>query len=167
MYYEESYDLRHNTSNNSVVCVWFWPGAVPRGAAPQWNFAPLWPPKKFKIRSSLAIYPVVQHESISYVPPRWKCRHPSGPPTWKPQNRHCPHQKTGTINWHENRALSYSLWKTGSVWYQKNLVPNCMSYVPETGTGFQWGFFYYVCHEHYANETRTRNRRQKPVSKNR
>jgi len=46
-----------------------------------------------------------------------------------------PYQKTGTINWHKSRALSYLLPKTGRV-YQKNLVPNCMSDVPETSRGF-------------------------------
>jgi len=49
----------------------------------------------------MTTYPVVQHESISCVPPpRWKCRHPRPPPLkWKLQNRHCSYEKILDVHW--------------------------------------------------------------------
>jgi len=53
----------------------------PRGAPSEISAPPCRPPKKVQDKAATCqnyiTYPVVPRESISFVPPRWKCRHPS------------------------------------------------------------------------------------------
>ena len=69
------------------------------------------------------------------------------------------HQKTGIINWHKNRALSYLLPKTSTrkIWYQ---IACQMLQKPLPVFGAD---FWYVYHWRNAHDTHSRNQHWKPV----